>query len=72
MIAIRQRVKPVNHIITIDLPKNFNSDEVEVIVLPVDKKEEKKTIIRRPGLMKGKMTIKPSFYEPLEEFEEYE
>ena len=39
MEAIRQTVKVENHKITITLPDDFNADEVEVIVLPVQNNE---------------------------------
>ena len=35
MEAIRQTVKVKNHKLTITLPDNFNSEEVEVIILPI-------------------------------------
>ena len=39
MEAIRRTVKVENHIINIILPDNFNADEVDVIILPSEKKE---------------------------------
>ena len=39
MEAIRQTVKVKNHTIRIILPDNFNADEVDVIILPSEKKE---------------------------------
>ena len=39
MEAIRQTVKVKNHTINIILPDNFNADEVDVIILPSEKKE---------------------------------
>ena len=39
MEAIRQTVKVKNHTISIILPDNFNADEVDVIILPSEKKE---------------------------------
>jgi hypothetical protein len=39
MEAIRQTVKVKNHRISIILPDDFNSEEVDVIILPSEKKE---------------------------------
>ena len=39
MEAIRQTVKVKNHTISIILPENFNAEEVDVIILPAEKKE---------------------------------
>ena len=39
MEAIRQTVKVKNHTISIILPDNFNADEVDVIILPSEKKD---------------------------------
>jgi hypothetical protein len=39
MEAIRRTVKVNNHSINIILPDNFNAEEVEVIILPIEKKE---------------------------------
>lgn len=39
MEAIRQTVKVKNHTISIILPENFNAEEVDVIILPSEKKE---------------------------------
>jgi len=39
MEAIRQTVKVKNHTISIILPDNFNADEVDVIILPSEKKQ---------------------------------
>jgi hypothetical protein len=39
MEAIRRTVKVENHTINIILPDNFNADEVDVIILPSEKKE---------------------------------
>lgn len=39
MEAIRQIVKVKNHTINIILPDDFNAEEVEVIILPTEKKE---------------------------------
>lgn len=38
MEAIRQTVKVKNHRISIILPDDFNSEEVDVIILPSEKK----------------------------------
>ena len=37
--AIRQTVKVKNNTISIILPENFNAEEVDVIILPAEKKE---------------------------------
>lgn len=42
MDAYRIIEKPENHKITITLPESFGDEEVEVIVLPVEGKSEKK------------------------------
>ena len=39
MEAIRQTVKVKNHTISITLPEDFNSEEVDVIILPAQNKE---------------------------------
>jgi len=39
MEAIKRIVKVNNHSITVELPANFIADEVEVIILPSDKRE---------------------------------
>ncbi len=39
MEAIRQTVKVKNHMISIQLPSDFNAEEVDVIILPSEKKE---------------------------------
>jgi len=39
MEAIRRTVKVNNHSISIILPDNFNAEEVDVIILPVEKIE---------------------------------
>lgn len=39
MEAIRQTVKVNNHTISIILPDHFNAEEVDVIILPSEKKE---------------------------------
>lgn len=39
MEAIRQTVKVKNHKISITLPEDFNSEEVDVIILPAQDKE---------------------------------
>jgi len=39
MEAIRQTVKVKNHKISITLPDDFNSEEVDVIILPAQNKE---------------------------------
>ncbi|MFK7000378.1 hypothetical protein V3468_07395 [Flavobacterium oreochromis] len=39
MEAIKQTVKVINHQINITLPDDFNADEVEVIILPAERKE---------------------------------
>ena len=39
MEAIRQTVKVKNNTISIILPENFNAEEVDVIILPAEKKE---------------------------------
>ena len=39
MEAIRQTVKVKNHTISITLPEDFNSKEVDVIILPAQNKE---------------------------------
>ena len=39
MEAIRRTFKVNNHSISIILPDNFNAEEVDVIILPVEKKE---------------------------------
>ena len=39
MEAIRQTVKVKNHKISITLPKDFNSEEVDVIILPAQNNE---------------------------------
>ena len=39
MEAIRQIVPVKNHTINITLPDDFNADEVEVIIMPVQNKE---------------------------------
>ncbi len=41
MEALRIIQKPVNQKITIELPKSFGDEEVEIIVLPVVKKNER-------------------------------
>lgn len=38
MEAMRQVVKPHNHVITLRLPDFFGDDEVEIIILPKNKK----------------------------------
>ncbi|HCL57491.1 MAG TPA: hypothetical protein DHW82_10850 [Spirochaetia bacterium] len=43
MNAIREMVKPINHKIIIELPKNFREDdEYEVIILSKEDKKNKK------------------------------
>ena len=39
MTAIREFIKVKNHQVTIDLPNDFNYEEVEVIVMPHNKQE---------------------------------
>lgn len=48
MEAIREIKKIIDHKVTINLPKSFKSDEVEVIVLPLRKN---KTAISEPMLL---------------------
>jgi len=45
MQTIRQRTKIKNGKITIDVPPEFDADEVEVIVLPVKKKPNKEQLL---------------------------
>ena len=45
MNVVREIVKPVNHVITINLPEGFTStEEVEVIILPILKENSRKEI----------------------------
>jgi hypothetical protein len=39
MTAIREFIKVKNHQVTIDLPDDFDYEEVEVIIMPHNKKE---------------------------------
>ena len=71
MIALRQTVYPVNHRIIIDLPLDFNTEKVEVIVLAIEEQQEKPNAIRKFGAGKDQIVIHDSFYEPLEDFKEY-
>lgn len=71
MIAIRKIIKPDNNRITIELPSSFDSEEVEVIILSVDKKRGKEISSRKFGEGKEFTFISDGFYEPLEDFKEY-
>ncbi|HRX16759.1 MAG TPA: hypothetical protein P5123_10630 [Spirochaetota bacterium] len=45
MNVVREIVKPINHVITINLPEGFTSnEEVEVIILPILKENSRKEI----------------------------
>ncbi len=71
MIAIRQILKPENNRITIDLPADFSTDEVEIIIIPFKDRILKTKSVRKFGSGKESTSIKESFYEPLEDFKEY-
>lgn len=71
MIAIRHIIRPVNNQVTITLPKDFNAESVEVIVMPAQQSEaliKKKRVF---GAGKADIIIHDSFYQPLEDFQEY-
>ena len=69
MNAIREFIKVKNHKVEINLPKNFNYDEVEVIIMPKDEyeywnEEESKNV--------GKMGfISSSFEEDNEDYSKW-
>lgn len=75
MIAFRQTVQPVNRRVIIDLPSDFDSESVEVIVLPLSdngkKQSQKLTRKNLFGKYQGKMWISPDFDAPLDDFKEY-
>jgi len=71
MIAIRQIIRPENNRITIDLPSDFASDEVEIIIMPVEENIIKIKSIRKFGSGKDDTSIHESFYEPINDFKEY-
>lgn len=57
MEAVRMIKKPVNGEVTIDLPESFGEHEVEVIVLPVGKEEEReknRDLAAFEGIWEGK------------------
>ena len=47
MQALRNIYTVKNHQITIDLPKDFNHSSVEVIILPAQKKNDKKEQLKQ-------------------------
>jgi len=78
MIAIRKIIKLQNHRLIIDLPDLIDSEEVEVIIMPIENGkpvsvEDSGKISRKDlcGLWKGKIWMSPDFDEPLEDFREY-
>jgi hypothetical protein len=74
MNELRNIIHTTENKITINLPKYLVNREVEVIVLPYEKKEIKSPAKMRKdafGIMKGKIEIKNNFDEPLEEFNDY-
>ena len=72
---IRKIVKPENHKITVQLPDDFEENNVvEVIVLSVESEIQKPLKISRKelfGKYKGQIWISPDFNEPLDDFKEY-
>lgn len=50
MTAIREFIKVKNHKVIVNLPNNFDSDEVEVIIMP--KAEDKNTFNTLKGIGK--------------------
>jgi hypothetical protein len=71
MIAIRQIVKPDNNRVTIELPPSFKSEEVEIIIMPVEDNRDMTVPSRKFGEGKEDTFIRDAFYEPLEDFREY-
>lgn len=72
MNAIREIVKPIDHKLIIELPRDFDNDkEFEVIILPTS--ENKKLITREEfyGRFHGIIEMSDDFNEPLEDFKEY-
>jgi len=58
-----------NQIIQLDEPLNLTSTKIRVTIEPI---EEVKTMDKRIfGYAKDWLTVKPEFYEPLEDFKEY-
>ena len=72
MNAIREIVKPLDHKIIIELPEDlYSEEEVEVIILPVEKNKKKLSRKDFYGRWKGMIEISDDFNEPLEDFKEY-
>lgn len=70
MIALRQIVRPQNQQIKIELPPDFNTEEVEIIVLPLEEGQKEKETTRIFGAGKDQMVIHESFYQSPDDFKD--
>ncbi len=63
MQAVRQIVNAKNHILNINLPKNFKATKVEVIILPLDEKSKTKGV----ASLRGKLNLSQEQYNDFQE-----
>lgn len=63
MQALRQIIDVKNHSLNINLPNDFNADKVEVIILPLDEKKQKKGAAN----LRGKLNLSDTQYHDFQE-----
>ncbi len=63
MQALRQIIDVKNHSLNIMLPNDFNADKVEVIILPLEEKKQKKGIAN----LRGKLNLSDTQYKDFQE-----
>jgi hypothetical protein len=63
MQALRQIIDVKNHSLNISLPNDFNADKVEVIILPLEEKSQKKGIAN----LRGKLNLSDTQYNDFQE-----
>lgn len=63
MQALRQIIDIKNHSLNIHLPNDFNADKVEVIILPLEEKTQKRGIAD----LRGKLNLSETQYNDFQE-----
>ena len=63
MQALRQILDVKSHSINISLPNDFNADKVEVIILPLEEKTQKKGVAN----LRGKLNLSDAQYNDFQE-----
>ncbi|MCB1191542.1 MAG: hypothetical protein H7A23_05485 [Leptospiraceae bacterium] len=64
LLGIRKVIKPIDNKIVIEIPSEFLSKTIEVILFPIDENQD--TESKRPyGLAKGVFSVSDEFFEDL-------